>query len=153
MNYSSIDLSKFELHNSDPELVIQALVNENGKNRSERRKIAKAFSKVQNRDKYYVQQRARENMALRDQYQKELEEKLDHATEAVHNGLIDNWKKSMALAALVLKRKYNWSDGRIGMLIDKANQLHIEMVKSGEWEHIDQILEDECGIELEVSDD
>ena len=153
MNLSGSYISKLELHCSDPEQVIQALVNENCKNRSERRQIAKAFGKVQSRDKYYEQQRLKDTIALREKYQQELDKKLDATTEAVHDGLVDNWKKSMGLMALVLKRKYNWSDGRIGMLIEKANELHKDMVISGEWDDLPRILEEECGIELEVSDD
>lgn len=153
MNLSGSYLSKLELHTSDPEQVIQALVNENGKNRSERRQIARAFGKVKNRDAYYEKQRARENENLRDQYQKMLDARIDNAEHVVHDGLVDNWTKMMALMALVLKRKYNWNDGRIGSFIEKANELHKNLVASGEWADIEKLVEDECSIELEVSDD
>lgn len=153
MNLGGSYLSKLELHISDPEQVIQALVNENGKNRSERRRIAKAFSKVKNRDAYYDKQRARDNENLRSQYQKMLDDRIDNAQQAVHDGLSDNWERMMALAALTLRRKYNWAAGRSGQFIEKAEQLHREMIASGEWWKILEILEDECGIELEVTDD
>lgn len=152
MNYSSIDLSKFELENADPAKVVQALVNADGKNRSERRKIIKSLGKYHNREKYYSKQLQAENVAIRKEYQQELDKRINEARDNVHDGLIDNWKRSTALVGLVLKRKYNWSNGRIGSLIEKANELHVEMVRSGEWEHILELLDEECDITLECED-
>lgn len=152
MKYGTTDLSRFELDGADTANIVQSLVNDRGKNRSERRKIMKSLGKYQNRDMYFNKQIQKETDTLREKYQKELDSRLDDAQEAVLDGLADNWKKSTALAALVLKRKYNWSNGRVGQFIEKANDLHVELIESGEWESVLELLDKECDILLEVAD-
>jgi hypothetical protein len=140
--YSSIDTSKLELENADAVDVVNSMITGN---RKQRRNIMKALNKVENRDAVYNKRFAAETRQLHADYQKQFDEK-------IMDGLVDDWKKSTALAALTLKRKYNWSKGRCQAFIEKMNEMHIEMVKSGEYEKIVQLLDEECDVQLEVID-
>ena len=152
MKYSNVDTSMLDLENANVANVVGARINESARNRQERRKIMKALGKVQNREKFFNKKELQTTKQLRKEYQKELDARVEDCKEQVTDGLIDNWKKSTALAAIVLKRKYNWNAGRVQMFIEKMNDLHVEMLESGEWDNVLQILDDECDIQLEVSD-
>ncbi len=141
--YSSLDLSGLELENSDAAQVVQGMIQ--GNNRAQRRNILKALAKVENRDLVYNKRLSQETKQLHQNYNKQLQEKMAE-------GLEDDWKKSTALAALTLKRKYNWNKGRVQSFVGKMNELHVEMVKSGEYAEIEKLLDEECDIELEVVD-
>ena len=150
--YSTIDTSLLELENANVANIVNARVNEAAHNRADKRKIMKALSKMENREQYFSKKQSKESSLLRKEYQKELDKRVENCKEQVTDGLIDNWKKSTALAAIVLKRKYNWNVGRIQTFIQKVNDLHIEMLESGEWDDVLQILDDECDIQLEVTE-
>lgn len=141
--YSSLDLSGLELENSDAAQVVQGMIQ--GHNRAQRRNILKALAKVENRDLVYNKRLSQETKQLHQNYNKQLQEKMAE-------GLEDDWKKSTALAALTLKRKYNWNKGRVQSFVGKMNELHVEMVKSGEYAEIEKLLDEECDIQLEVVD-
>ena len=141
--YSSLDLSGLELENSDAAQVVQGMIQ--GHNRAQRRNILKALAKVENRDLVYNKRLSQETKQLHQNYSKQLQEKMAE-------GLEDDWKKSTALAALTLKRKYNWNKGRVQSFVGKMNELHVEMVKSGEYAEIEKLLDEECDIQLEVVD-
>lgn len=141
--YSSLDLSGLELENSDAAQVVQGMIQ--GNNRAQRRNILKALAKVENRDLVYNKRLSQETKQLHQNYNKQLQEKMAE-------GLEDDWKKSTALAALTLKRKYNWNKGRVQSFVEKMNELHVEMVKSGEYAEIEKLLDEECDIQLEVVD-
>jgi hypothetical protein len=141
--YSSLDLSGLELENSDAAQVVQGMIQ--GNNRAQRRNILKALAKVENRDLVYNKRLSQETKQLHQNYNKQLQEKMAE-------GLVDDWKKSTALAALTLKRKYNWNKGRVQSFVGKMNELHVEMVKSGEYAEIEKLLDEECDIQLEVVD-
>lgn len=141
--YSSLDLSGLELENSDAAQVVQGMIQ--GNNRAQRRSILKALAKVENRDLVYNKRLSQETKQLHQNYNKQLQEKMAE-------GLEDDWKKSTALAALTLKRKYNWNKGRVQSFVGKMNELHVEMVKSGEYAEIEKLLDEECDIQLEVVD-
>lgn len=141
--YSSLDLSGLELENSDAAQVVQGMIQ--GNNRAQRRNILKALAKVENRDLVYNKRLSQETKQLHQNYNKQLQEKMAE-------GLEDDWKKSTALAALTLKRKYNWNKGRVQSFVGKMNELHVEMVKSGEYAEIEKLLDEECDIQLEVVD-
>lgn len=141
--YSSLDLSGLELENSDAAQVVQGMIQ--GNNRAQRRNILKALAKVENRDLVYNKRLSQETKQLHQNYNKQLQEKMAE-------GLEDDWKKSTALAALTLKRKYNWNKGRVQSFVGKMNELHVEMVNSGEYAEIEKLLDEECDIQLEVVD-
>lgn len=140
--YSSIDMSKLELENADAVDVVNSMITGN---RKQRRNIMKALNKVENRDAVYNKRFAAETKQLHSDYQRQLDEK-------IMDGLVDDWKKSTALAALTLKRKYNWNKGRVQAFVGKMNEFHIELVKSGEYAEIEKLLDEECDIQLEVVD-
>lgn len=150
--YRSFSLNELDLSQADVNNIVTSLVNESAKNRTDRRRIIKALGKVQNREHVFNQRQAEESDLLRQKYQKELDERVNHCQLLVDDGLADNWKKLTALVGVTLKRKYNWSNGRISSFIEKSNDLHIEMLKTGEWDSILDILDQECDIQLEVSD-
>ena len=152
MDYRSIDTSMLELHNADVLDVVTATINSKSRNRAERRKNMKALGKMENRERYFADKQLKTSNNLRKEYQKELDSRVASCKEQLTDGLIDNWKKSTALAAIVLKRKYNWNTGRVQMFIEKMNDLHVEMLESGEWDNVLQILDEECDIQLEVTD-
>lgn len=152
MKYSRVDTSMLDLENADVTKVINARINDNTMNRADRRKIMKALGKMQNREKYFAKKESQTTKQLHEKYQKELDARIDDAKTQVNEGITDNWKKSVAITALTLKRKYNWNTGRVQSFIEKMNDLHVEMLKSGEWDNVLQVLSDECDIELEVSD-
>ncbi len=140
--YSTLDVSGLELENSDAVDVVNGMIQGN---RKQRRNIMKALSKVENRDHVYNKRFAEETKQLHSDYNKQLNDKMAE-------GLADDWKKSTALAALTLKRKYNWSTGRVQSFIEKMNELHVEMVTSGEYPDILKYLDDECDVQLEIVD-
>lgn len=140
--YSMLDRSSLELESADAVDVVNGMITGN---RKQRRNIMKALNKFENRDAVYNKRFAAETRQLHADYQKQFDEK-------IMDGLVDDWKKSTALAALTLKRKYNWSTGRCQAFIEKMNEMHIEMVKSGEYEKIVQLLDEECDVQLEVID-
>lgn len=148
MKYGTLNLQKLELENADTANIVQSLVNDKARNRSERRKIMKSLGKYENRDKYFERQMAKETDEMRDKFQNQLDKRIDEAKDVVNKGLIDNWEKSVALSALVLKRIYNWSNNRVSNFIIKSNELHLAMRDNGEWDNIVQILSDECDINI-----
>ena len=152
MDYRSIDTSMLELHNADVLDVVTATINSKSRNRAERRKNMKALGKMENRERYFADKQLKTSNNLRKEYQKELDSRVASCKEQLTDGLVDNWKKSIAVVALVLKRKYNWSNGRIWALVEKIDTMHIEMLESGEWDNIEEILDEECDIQLEVTD-
>lgn len=148
--YLSIDLSKLEAESNDVSNYIAAQVNANGKNRSDRRRIIKALGKVQNRNQAFEKRQAEESEQMRIKYQQQLDSRIDDCQTQVEEGLEDNWLKMMSLFALTMKRKYKWNDSRIGSLLEKANDLHNELLASGEWENILEIVDNECDIQLQI---
>ena len=141
-NYNSIDLSVLELEKADAVDVVHGMISGN---RKQRRSIMKALNKVENRDQVYNKRFQKETKLLHEDYNRQLQDKMAE-------GLADDWKKSTALAALTLKHKYNWNNGRIQSFIEKMNDLHIEMVQSGNYNNILELLDNECDIQLEVID-
>lgn len=150
--YLSIDLSKLEAESNDVSNYIAAQVNANGKNRSDRRRIIKALGKVQNRNQAFEKRQAEESEQMRIKYQQQLDSRIDDCQTQVEEGLEDNWLKMMSLFALTMKRKYKWNDSRIGSLLEKANDLHNELLASGEWENILEIVDNECDIQLQIKE-
>lgn len=140
--YSTIDMSGLELEKADAVDVVNGMISGN---RKKRRSIMRALNKIENRDVVYNKRFAEETRQLHKDYSNQLNTKMAE-------GLEDDWKKSTALAALTLKRKYNWSTGRVQSFVEKLNELHVEMVASGEYEDILKCLDDECDIQLEVID-
>lgn len=150
--YLSIDLSKLEAESNDVSNYIAAQVNANGKNRSDRRRIIKALGKVQNRNQAFEKRRAEESEQMRIKYQQQLDSRIDDCQTQVEEGIEDNWLKMMSLFALTMKRKYKWNDSRIGSLLGKANDLHNELLASGEWKNILEIVDNECDIQLQIKE-
>lgn len=150
--YLSIDLSKLEAESNDVSNYIAAQVNANGKNRSDRRRIIKALGKVQNRNQAFEKRQAEESEQMRIKYQQQLDSRIGDCQTQVEEGLEDNWLKMMSLFALTMKRKYKWNDSRIGSLLEKANDLHNELLASGEWENILEIVDNECDIQLQIKE-
>ena len=151
--YSLLDTSKLELENADTINVVKSIIDSNSSNRKDRRAYQKALGKMENRQRYYEKQRNQDSELFRKEYQKLVNEKVKEADKQLFEKQIDNWKKSTALAAIVLKRKYNWNVGRVQTFITKMNDLHIEMVENGEWNNILQILDDECDIQLATEEE
>ena len=151
--YSLLDTSKLELENADTINVVKSIIDSNSSNRKDRRAYQKALGKMENRQRYYEKQRNQDSELFRKEYQKLVNEKVKEADKQLFEKQIDNWKKSTALAAIVLKRKYNWNVGRVQTFITKMNDLHIEMVENGEWDNILQILDDECDIQLATEEE
>ena len=149
--YNTLNLSRLEMENADVAKVVQSMINDPTLNRSDRRKIMKSMNKVESRERAYQHQRVEDNQKTRNAYQKELDAHIHECNEIVDDGLADNWKKMTALAGLALKRKYNWSNGRVGTFIEKMNNMHKDMIESGEWDDILKVLDKECDIQLEVS--
>lgn len=148
--YRSIDLSELELENAEPLSVIDSVIQSRCTNRQSRRNAMKALGKIENRDYYFNKKQRQESKELRVQYQQLLDDRVKECRTQVTDGLIDNWKKSTALAALTLKRVYNWNNNRVGKFIEKCNDLHIQMMDDGSWDDILKTLSEECDIELEI---
>ena len=140
--YSSINTLGLELENVDASAVVKGGLNGN---RSQRRRALKSLGKAAKREEVVNKRYAEKTKLLHQEYQKKLDEK-------IMDGLTDDWKKSTALAALTLKRKYNWNKGRVQAFVGKMNEFHIELVKSGEYADIEKLLDEECDIQLEVVD-
>lgn len=151
--YSLLDTSRLELENADTINIVKSIIDSNSSNRKDRRTYQKALSKMENRQRYYEKQRNQDSELFRKEYQKMVNEKVKEADKQLFEKQIDNWKKSTALAAIVLKRKYNWNVGRVQTFITKMNDLHVEMVENGEWDNILQILDDECDIQLATEEE
>ena len=149
----SINTNLLDIENADVTKIVQSMINDGKSNRSERRRVEKALCKFQNRQAACAAKSHEESGRLQMQYQKELDERIEKCQILVDDGLSDNWKKLIALAGLTLKRKYNWSIGRVGNFIEKTNDLHKEMLASGEWDHILEALDKECDIQLEVTEE
>ena len=150
--YNSLDLSELLMQNANIADVVSARINESARNRKDKRRILKALGKVQKRDEAFNARQAVETKLLRSEYQKELDSRIADCKTQVDEGLTDNWKKLVALDALTLKRKYNWSNGRIEAFVEKSVQLHRDLMESGEWDSILHLLDEECDIQLEVED-
>lgn len=149
----SINTNLLEIENADVTKIVQSMIDDGVSNRKERRRVEKALGKLRNRQNACTVKSHEESQRLQKQYQEELDRRIEKSQILVDDGLADNWKKMTALAGLTLKRKYNWSIGRVGSFIEKANDLHKEMIKSGEWEHILEVLDKECDIQLEVTEE
>ena len=108
--------------------------------------------KYKNREQAFAKKQAEDTKTMRIAYQKELDSRIDDCEEQVAQGLSENWLKLTALMGLTLKRKYNWSNGRISAFIEKSNEMHLDMLKSGEWDNILKLLDEECDVQLEVGD-
>jgi len=150
--YSTLDLSVFDMQGQSASDIVNSMVNANSKNRSDRRKILKALGKYKNREQAFAKKQAEDTKTMRIAYQKELDSRIDDCEEQVAQGLSENWLKLTALMGLTLKRKYNWSNGRISAFIEKSNEMHLDMLKSGEWDNILKLLDEECDVQLEVGD-
>ena len=140
--YRSFDINRLELENADTANIVEAIINDRNVNRSERRKILKSLGKYQNYNAVFNERSKKESDKLLVEFQKVTDE-----------GLGDNWQKMMALCGLTLKRKYNWSAGRVGSFLEKANNLHREMILNDEWDSILKALDEECDVQLEISND
>lgn len=150
--YSTLDLSMLDLEGANTFNIVNSMINANSKNRSDRRKILKALGKYQNREQAFAKRQAEDTKTMRIAYQKELDSRIDNCEEQVTKGLSENWLKLTALVGLTLKRKYNWSNGRVSAFIEKSNELHLAMLQNGEWGKVLELLDEECDVQLEVGD-
>lgn len=151
--YNMLNTNPLLLENANTIDVVQSIIESTSGNRKSRRSYERALGKMENRQRYYEKQRAEDSETFRKEYQRLVDEKIKEADNQLFEKQIDNWKKSTALAAILLKRKYNWNVGRVQTFITKMNDLHIEMIDNGEWDNILQILDNECDIQLATEEE